>query len=445
MRLPFISNLVTKVSPEEVRHSTAGVSELFAPNTRYDYSRETNAIDNSAVAAGVGWFARTFSEAPIAVYREEDTALEIQPGHPLTDLVRHPNAHYAGITLMNTTIQEFILSGNAYWLIVRDPRGMPTELWLLPSSSVEPRRPNDGSAVISHYEYSPGQTTIRLDPLDVVHFRDGINPTNTTKGRSRLAASLREIWTDNEASNFTASLLRNFAVPGVIFSPEDGNVGFDKDARDSIRRNFSQAFGRDKRGSVMVGSGKKKIDVVSFSPDQMDMELIRAIPGSRVAAALGIPAALIGYLVGIKQTAVGATLAELRELGYESGIIPVQRQISEQLDLQLLPQMGALAGEEVGFDIRHVRVLQEDADTLSVRTLAQVTNGTLKVTDAQRILGLPVDETQDGYLRNAMTTMLVRSGEDPQATGDDDDVETRAAALQDFPELKLLNTAENGG
>jgi hypothetical protein len=245
---------------------------------------------------------------------------------------------------------------------------------------------------------------------------------------------LREIWTDDEASNFTASLLANMGVPGVILSPDGPDV-IDEEDRNVIRRAWMNTFGRDRRGSLMVGSGRTKVQVLSFNPDQMNMEMIRAIPESRIAAALGIPAAIIGYLTGIKQTSVGATMSELREMGYESGIIPVQRQVSELLDLQLMPDFARAATEHIGFDLRAVRVLQDDQTELAARVGQSVTNGILKVSDAQRILGLPVDDTQDGYLRNIMTTTLVRSGDEAGTSafledGGDDGADAKADYLK---------------
>ena len=223
-------------------------------------------------------------------------------------------------------------------------------------------------------------------------------------------------------------------VPGVILSPDGPDV-IDEEDRNVIRRAWMNTFGRDRRGSLMVGSGRTKVQVLSFNPDQMNMEMIRAIPESRIAAALGIPAAIIGYLTGIKQTSVGATMSELREMGYESGIIPVQRQVSELLDLQLMPDFARAATEHIGFDLRAVRVLQDDQTELAARVGQSVTNGILKVSDAQRILGFPVDDTQDGYLRNIMTTTLVRSGDEAGTSafledGGDDGADAKADYLK---------------
>ena len=443
MRLPsIVTDLVSKIRRDEVAFpAQAGMLELLgAPNTRYDYAKRVVPMQNSALAAGVNFFAQMFSEAPVAVFDATDGQPgEVKEGHDLAELIRRPNPFYPGITLMIWTIIEYLLTGNAYWLKTKNAQGTPDGLWLLPTSTVEPKRPNNGSEFISHYEYNPGQAAIKFEVDDIVHFRDGLDPANNMKGVSRLRAVMREVWTDDEAANFTASLLRNFAVPGVILTPEDSSVGFDADKRNEIRRAFTQTFGGDNRGRVMIASGKTKVDVVSFSPKDMDMESLRAIPESRIAAALGIPAAIIGYLTGMRSTAVGATMAELREMAYESGIIPVQRQFAEQLDLQLMPSFRKVPAEHVAFDNRAVRVLQEDADNLTKRTVAQVTAGILKVDDAQRILGLPVDDTQSAYLRNLLTTTLVPSGEGAALPlPDDGDAKTADDAAEDFPDLKVV-------
>ena len=55
-----------------------------------------------------------------------------------------------------------------------------------------------------------------------MHFRFGLDPENDRKGRSPLAGVLREVFTDDEAANYTASLLRNMGVPGIIVSRRGG-------------------------------------------------------------------------------------------------------------------------------------------------------------------------------------------------------------------------------
>jgi hypothetical protein len=57
----------------------------------------------------------------------------------------------------------------------------------------------------------------------VVHFRFGKDPRNLLRGFSPLAAVMREVYTDDQAANFTAAILKNLGIIGVIFAPERGD------------------------------------------------------------------------------------------------------------------------------------------------------------------------------------------------------------------------------
>jgi phage portal protein BeeE len=57
-----------------------------------------------------------------------------------------------------------------------------------------------------------------------VHFRFGKDPNNLLRGFSPLAAVMREVYTDDQAANFTAAILKNLGIIGVIFSPKDGTI-----------------------------------------------------------------------------------------------------------------------------------------------------------------------------------------------------------------------------
>jgi hypothetical protein len=118
------------------------------------------------------------------------------------------------------------------------------------------------------------------------------------------------------------------------------------------------------------------VELFGFSPEQMDLSSLRAIPESRVPAVLGLPSAVLGFLAGMQQTAVGATMKELRELGYESGVIPKMSLFAADLRSQLLKRYHAdVKPYAVDFDISKVRVLQEDVNAFNARELATMTAG----------------------------------------------------------------------
>lgn len=383
----------------------------FLPGTKYNYENDVVPMLNSAVASTVFWMARNFSEAPLAVWDEDENGeLSIDKDSPVTQLIRKPNPYYSGSLLWFSTMIEFVVSGNAYWVKERNADGTIKHLWWVPKSLITPiSHPNASDEFILGYKYAPGGDPMLLLPEDVVHIKYGLDPDDQRLGLGPLGSLIREIATDDQASNFTATLMRNSAVPGMMMTPEKG-VTFDKQTRDEAKSRWNQSFGGDRSGGLMVASGAMKVTPVGIEPDKLNLAAIRQIPEERVTAVLGIPAAVIGLGTGLETTKVGATLAGYREQAWENCLIPIGRMISEQIDDQLLDDFNE---EQVAaFDYRRVRTLQQDESDLATRVENLAKAGLIKISQAQAMLGYPVDETQDFYVRNTLVFQPVRSGED---------------------------------
>lgn len=368
---------------------------------KFDYkSRVGDGSGNSAVMAVVLWVARQFPEAPLRVAKlAGDGSSDVVPGHAMAKLIERPNGYYSGALLWMATIADFLLTGNAYWMKIRSNAGRVVELWYVPSRFMEPKWDKEGETFITHYEYKFNATKPAqiVAPADVVHFRYGIDPSNTRKGLSPLGSVMREVYTDDEAADFTASLLRNMGVPGVIISPDEANE-LTQDGADTIKAQFRQKFTGDKRGEPMLLSGKVKVTPLSFNPQQMDLKAMRRVPEERVSAIMGLPAIVAGLGAGLDRSTF-ANYAEAREAAYESNIIPTQRLLAEEVDLQLLPDFEANTDAfMVLFDNSNVRVLQPDEDAIQKRVRANYSAGILSHHEARGLMGVAEPSTPDFYL-----------------------------------------------
>lgn len=398
-----------------------------------DYSVVGNGSGNSAVMACVSWITRTFPEAPLQVLRR-DTEGEwaAVDDHALTQVLEQPNPYYSGPLLWMATLTDWVLDGNAYWLKLRTGSGKVTELWYVPAALIEPAWPRDGAEFISHYEYKPdGSTPVRLERDDVVHFRNGVDPDNLRKGRSPIRTVLGEIYTDQEAARYSATLLTRMGVPGIIVSPKEKDGEITPDEAVALKINLTQKTTGDHRGDALVVQGPVDVHRLSFNPQEMNTSALSDRAEERISAVLGIPAAVVGLGTGLEQTKVGATMAELREQAYESCIIPTQRLLTAELNTQLLPDFGDARRERVGFDNSQVRVLQDDQDKLYARLDRGVQTGWLKVADARRGVGEPVTPADEIYLRPS-TVVAVLDG--PQSL--------RQVASLERPALKVLTKAD---
>ncbi|KKN34829.1 hypothetical protein LCGC14_0789700 [marine sediment metagenome] len=369
--------------------------------TKFDYQKEIGTgIDASVVMAPIQWVQRAFPEAELRVVVEKDGAVEGVDGHELTALIRTPNSAYSGTHLWSATLFSYLTAGNAYWLKVRSNSGKVVELWYVPHWTIRPFWPDDGGEFISGYRYTPGGGgEFKIDPDDVVHFRHGIDPRNTRLGLSPLHSVIREIFTDVEASNFVAALLRNGGVPGVVISP-DGDAVVGGDDAEAVKTWFKEEFGGDRRGAPLVMGAKTKVQEYGFSPDKMDLSSVRNVAEERVCASIGIPAAVVGFGAGLQQTKVGATMTELRKLAWINGIIPLHKSFSEEIARSLLPAFGGRAGLSVEFDLTGVTALEEDMNERAERFNIGVKGGWMLVADARRGMGLDVVSADEVYLRS---------------------------------------------
>ena len=395
--------------------------QFLLPRTKFNYGKEVgDGTGNSIVVACVNWIARTFPEAPVTVLDEgADGQLVRVPRHPFPRLIERPNPYYPGPLLWYATMVDRATSGNAYWLKVRsrEPGGMEglskvVEYWWAPSWTMEPKWPDDGSVFISHYEYRPGPMLepVKYDPRDVVHFRWGLDPENTRKGLSPLYSVLREIFTDDEAANFTASLMRNLGVPGLVISPESSAPGarVSPENAEEIKQMAMQKFGGDKRGEPMVMTAPTKVQVLAFSPEQMELRNLRRVPEERVSAVLGVPAIVAGLGAGLDR-ATFDNVEKLVEFAIEQGIVPIQRIVAAELTIQALPDFDDNENRSVAFDLTNVRALQPDMDKVYERVDRAVRGGWGKVAEAKRAVGLPVGADDDVYLR-PFTIVPTRDG-----------------------------------
>lgn len=389
-----------------MRHSGRApfITALLA-RTKFDYRKEVGSgIDSSVVTAPVQWIQRAFPEARLRVMRPggDGTRKEVE-GHPLPLLIRRPNGFYGGSVLWSATVFSYIVAGNAYWLKVRNGAGRVVELWYTPHWTISPMWPADGSEFISRYEYKPGGgiVPIPVDPEDVVHFRHGLDPRNPRLGLSPLHGVIREIFTDLEASNFVASLLRNMGVPGVVISP-DGGITASADDVNAVKTWFQEAFGGDRRGAPLVMGSATKISQYGFNPQQMDLSVARDVAEERVCASIGIPAAVVGFGAGLQTAKVGATMGELRKLAWTNGIMPMQRDLAATLDGSLLPDFlaaGSAAEDESEFDADGVIALASDFLLRAQAWDIPVRGGWAMVAEGREALGLDVDDSHRIYLR----------------------------------------------
>ena len=372
----------------------------------------------------IRWLQRAMAEAP---WVAKDIKGEVLPKSELIKLLERPNPFYAGDVLLAGTTLSMSLAGNAYWVVAMNDQGIPVEIWYAPHTNVEPKWPDsDSKKFITHYNYTVAGSVEHIPPLDqfgndeieeginlteglaIIHFREGVDLDNLRLGQSPLKGLLREVWTDGEAAAFTGQLLKNNGIPGVIISPADKEATLTpeegKAAKDAINAEYTGTG----RGKALVMLGPTKVEQFGFSPKELDLSPLRNISEERVTAALGVPAAVVGFGAGLQQTKVGATMKELRQLAWSNGVIPLQQTIAGEVSRSLAPKFEVALVE---FDLTTVEALRENQDTKANRVDKLWRSGIITRAEARTAVGHESDDADKVYLINVLAFGFLPQGQ----------------------------------
>jgi phage portal protein BeeE len=439
---------VSRASAALLTNAGAFTRSLFGRGQRYwqtMYARSrinyrTEAGDpmmNSAYVAVVSWIARNAPDAPLVierVYGDDARRERIGPGPTspgrLLRLWERPNDKIPGPVMMAALVCDLYSGGDGYLVKVRNDAGMIVQLWWMPASIMEPWW--QGDDFITAYKQTVEGTVYYWRPEDVYHFRLGVDPANPRKGRSPAASLLREIFTDNEASAFTAALLRNLGVPGVIIAPANTTGASIRGKAGAIKEQFKDTFGGDARGEPMVLTAPTEVKVLSFNPQQM--ELRDLLPEERISAVLGVAAIVAGLGAGLDRSTF-SNFGEARRAAYTESITTLHRNIAATIELTIeedWPDIGGSAETmlDVSFDWTRAAAMQEATGDVHKRSLEAASKGQITRAQYLRETGRPVDPTglDDVYvIPNNFVTVPVGPPPVPSVTT------TNGAGIPDVP------------
>lgn len=378
---------------------------ILLPGSRADWSLTRPLHLVSSVNACLQWLTRNFTEAPLLVERSTDDGWLPDPEHPLMNLFHRPNPYHTMEQILSGLLRDYYIDGNAYLYIKRDPNA-GLELWYLPASCIQIKSGSSMSELIMSYSYRAGRRAMELEPDSVIHLRAGIDPDRPAYGLSPLQPVLRELAADGEIMTYIVSILKNLGVPGAVISPKSSDAFITSEQAELVKQLYQRRTSGDERGQALVMTTPTDVHYPNISPENLAISTLHRIPETRVASAFGLPAVVVGLLVGLEETATYNNVREAREAAWEEGVLPLQRQWSSVLTQRLAP-----AGYRIVFDIRQVRALQTDRGELIKQLNEAVQGGWLTVAEARQQMGLISDDSQRVFLRPASVAEWSASGE----------------------------------
>ncbi|MEV0994649.1 phage portal protein [Nonomuraea sp. NPDC050202] len=266
--------------------------------------------------------------------------------------------------LLARMIQDADLSGNAF--IARVPgtdrlrRLRPDWVTIVSASKSEPELYGAAlDAEVIGYYYSPRAPGVRTDtlllPSQVAHFAPIPDPEFSWRGMSWLTPVLREISADLAATTHKLKFFENGATPALAVRL-DASVTPEMFERFKTLMNESHAGVDNAYKTLYLGGGA---DVTPLTMDlrALDFKSIQGAGESRLAAAAGVPATIVGFSEGLQGSSLNAgNYSSARRRFADATMRPLWRNVAGSLaSLIDVPD-----GADLWFDARDISFLQDD-------------------------------------------------------------------------------------
>jgi HK97 family phage portal protein len=374
---------------------------------------------SSLVAAGYTWLGSTLPEPDLQVKKEflrkqggkkkDDNVIE---RHPIYDLFKRPNPYTSGSTLWKAFAYSWIIDGNVYLLKIRNDFGQVIQLWYEPHFNVRARWVNDRNGeyvsgdksqsirsverndntnqFINYYELNRDGTRFRVEPADIVHFRDGIDPFHRRYGLSRLKTILREIYGDSAVASYAAKLLAGNGVIPYVVGIDDKDGVLSQEDLDNIKAKLEAQTTGANAGKGLVLSARASFNRTGLTPQELDLRSSRYMAQEIFAAVTGLPPQVLNFGAGLERS-IYNNMAEADRRAVDSYLQPLWWHIAQELTNQLLPDFDQDASHFIEFDLSEVGALQEDENSKVERIAKLYEDGIIKRSEARNELNYESD------------------------------------------------------
>lgn len=274
-------------------------------------------------------------------------------GHPFLDLLARPNPTQSRFEFLEATFSWRKASGNCYWWLNRpNEETPPAEIWIIPTSKMQPVP--DGKMGIKGYLYDYGAAQpMPLEPWEVVHFKT-FNPNDRYVGLSPIQSLMLDALGDIASQQYNANFYsKDNAKSAGILAFEDY---IEEDNWKRLKDDWSEQHGGTKQNRVMrlrgVGKG------VTWIPTQLTRVELEYLEQRRFTKEqiYDLFAPGLSSILAVNATEANSTAGKDTFLGM--CVYPQHVAVSEKIDSDILPSYGEGLDGEFD-DVRRVDTAQE--------------------------------------------------------------------------------------
>jgi HK97 family phage portal protein len=314
----------------------------------------------------------------------QDPRVEVTK-HPALDLWRRPNPFFFGSAFRESAQQHEELTGEQYWLIVRNPVGLPQELWFVRPDRMEPV-PDAQNFLAGYIYHGPGGEDVPLRTEDVIFLRRP-HPTDPYRGMGAVQSILGDLDARYLSTEYNRNFFLNSATPGGVIE-SDNNIS------DEDFNTFQARWAETHKGVAnahrvaILEAGMRWVDR-KYTMDDMQFVELQDASRETIREAFGFPKSMTGATDDVNKA--NAYAGEVMFARWMTK--PRLLRTKEALNTVLLPMYGRSAA---GLEFDFVNPVPED-DEISAQVLfnkaqsakALADTGLWEAADILMAVGLP--------------------------------------------------------
>lgn len=384
--------------------------------SKINYEREVGDLRTSALLiAAYTWVSKGLSAARLTVVTidSDNKETEIQ-NHPLVEKFDQPNPFYGGEELWSGVALSWLAAATAYILKVRNRASGISEFWYEPWWSIRPVWPEDGSTFISGYEINRDGRWIPLEVEDVFVLRNGIDP-DTRMGQSATASLIREHYTDQQAAQFAALLMKQGLVPPIVAALGDKDHAVTEEQMKGFKSQLMRVMSGSKAGEPVVINAPAEVSTLNYDYGKIGLSDVRAIPEQRFCAAMGISPYSLHFGTS-RQASTFSNVENYLKHDYRAYIVPLHNYIAKRIAREILPEYGDTTNLRVKWNYSEVPLMQADLTVEWRRVIEAYKARIIDQAEAREAISYKSDDSHIGiYYPVSSTTTTVNELDDVAA------------------------------
>lgn len=271
----------------------------------------------------------------------------------LTGFLKKPNKDQTGEELIRIALNDWLVTGDAYWEVVRDNEtNAPLELYPIDAASMEIKIDRHGLKK-GYVQKVGGEKEVRFSVDDIIHW--AYQPmSNNVYGLSPLETLLQTAAGDLNARDYNNLFFKNNATPRLHI---DLGEGADRQSVLEFREYLEEKLKGKPFKNIITGGGAI-IREISISNRDMEYSEFQKMNAQKILSVYGVPPIQIGMVDASNRF----NAEEQRQIWKETRIQPLQRAFANGIN-RLIEYFGfkKIRFRFIGFDKKDPRKEMEIA------------------------------------------------------------------------------------